>query len=158
MRRGSCRRSPAAPARPPEARSIAIGSRHDGAVPSLTRGDPRIGLWGAGKRLGSETGRSLAPRGRVNRAAFVFGVRAGRVDSRGRLGQGVETEIYRDRGARRQEQTFADWCVEIRDLAGERWPDFSDQAPTLYAVWGGGATPQQALYMVGLILPPKAAA
>ncbi len=31
--------------------------------------------------------------------------------------------------ARRQEQTFADWCVEARDLAGERWPDFSDQAP-----------------------------
>jgi hypothetical protein len=28
----------------------------------------------------------------------------------------------------------------------------------LYAVWGGGATPQQALHMVGLILPPKAAA
>jgi hypothetical protein len=22
--------------------------------------------------------------------------------------------------ARRQEQTFADWCVEVRDLAGER--------------------------------------
>jgi len=60
--------------------------------------------------------------------------------------------------ARRQEQTFADWCVEVRDLAGERWPDFSDQAPTLYAVWGGSATPQQALYMVGLILPPKTAA
>jgi len=34
---------------------------------------------------------------------------------------------------------------------------FSDQAPTLYAVWGGGATPAQALCMVGLILPPKAA-
>ena len=42
------------------------------------------------------------------------------------------------------------------ELAGERWPDFSDQAPTLYAVLGGGAKPQQALYMVGLILPPKA--
>ena len=26
------------------------------------------------------------------------------------------------------------------------------------AVWGGGATPAQALYMVGLILPPKTAA
>jgi hypothetical protein len=26
--------------------------------------------------------------------------------------------------ARRQEQTFADWCVEVRDLAGERWPVF----------------------------------
>ena len=58
---------------------------------------------------------------------------------------------------RRQDQTFADWCAEIRELAGERWPEFSDQAPTLYAVWGGGATPQQALYMVGLILPPKTA-
>jgi hypothetical protein len=33
--------------------------------------------------------------------------------------------------ARRQEQTFADWCIEVRDRAGERWPDFSDQAPTL---------------------------
>jgi hypothetical protein len=59
--------------------------------------------------------------------------------------------------ARRQEQTFADWCVEVRDLAGDCWPDVSDQAPTLYAVWGGGATPAQALHMVGLILPPKAA-
>jgi hypothetical protein len=34
---------------------------------------------------------------------------------------------------------FADWCAEVRDLAGERWPEVSDQAPTLYAVWGGGA-------------------
>jgi hypothetical protein len=33
-----------------------------------------------------------------------------------------------------------------------------DQAPTNYTIWGGGATPAQALYMVGLILPPKAAA
>jgi hypothetical protein len=57
-----------------------------------------------------------------------------------------------------QAQTFADWCAEVRDLAGERWPEVADQAPTLYAVWGGGATPQQALYMVGLILPSKAAA
>jgi len=39
--------------------------------------------------------------------------------------------------ARRQDQSLADWCVEIRELAGERWPEFSDQAPTLYAVWGG---------------------
>jgi hypothetical protein len=59
---------------------------------------------------------------------------------------------------RLQSVTFADWCAEVRDLAGERWPEVSDQAPTLYAVWGGGATPQQALHMVGLILPPKAAA
>jgi hypothetical protein len=35
--------------------------------------------------------------------------------------------------------------------------DISDQAPTLYAVWGGGALPAQALYMIGLILPPKVA-
>jgi hypothetical protein len=59
---------------------------------------------------------------------------------------------------RAQPQTFADWCDEVRDLAGERWPDVADQCPTLYAVWGGGATPQQAIHMVGLILPPKAAA
>jgi len=60
--------------------------------------------------------------------------------------------------ARRQDQTFADWFAELRELAGERWADVADQAPTVYAVWGGGATPAQALYMVGLILPPKAAA
>jgi len=60
--------------------------------------------------------------------------------------------------ARRQDQNLADWCAEIRELAGERWPEFSDQAPTLYAVWGGGSTSAQALYMVGLILPPKTAA
>jgi hypothetical protein len=60
--------------------------------------------------------------------------------------------------ARRQDVTFSDWFAELRELAGDRWPDVADQAPTVYAVWGGGATPQQALYMVGLILPPKAAA
>ena len=59
--------------------------------------------------------------------------------------------------AKRQEQTFADWLAELRELAGDRWPDVADQAPTVYAVWSGGATPQQ-LYMVGLILPPKVAA
>jgi hypothetical protein len=59
---------------------------------------------------------------------------------------------------RQQEQTFTDWFAELRELAGDRWPDFADQAPTVYAVWGGGAIPQQTLYMVGLILPPKVAA
>ena len=49
-------------------------------------------------------------------------------------------------------------CAEARELAGESWPDVSDQCPTLYAVWAGGATPQQALHMVSVILPPKAAA
>jgi hypothetical protein len=60
--------------------------------------------------------------------------------------------------ARRQDVTFADWFAELRELAGDRWPDVADQAPTVYAVWGGGATPAQAFYMVQLILPPKAAA
>jgi len=29
--------------------------------------------------------------------------------------------------ARRQDQTFADWFAELRDLAGERWADVADQ-------------------------------
>jgi hypothetical protein len=49
-----------------------------------------------------------------------------------------------------QAATFVDWFAELRELAGERWPQVSDQAPTAYAVWGGGATPQQALHMIGL--------
>jgi len=49
---------------------------------------------------------------------------------------------------RRQDQTFSDRCTEVRELAGERWPDFSEQAPTL-AGWRGGATPAQAFYIVG---------
>jgi hypothetical protein len=36
--------------------------------------------------------------------------------------------------ARRQDQTFADWFAELRELAGERWADVADQAPTIYAV------------------------
>jgi hypothetical protein len=55
--------------------------------------------------------------------------------------------------ARRQEQTFADWFAELRELAGRRGPG----ADCLRGM-GGGATPQQALYMVWLILPPKVAA
>jgi hypothetical protein len=48
------------------------------------------------------------------------------------------------------EQTYhADAFFDLRAAV-------ADQAPTIYAVWGGGATPAQALYMVGLILPPKA--
>jgi hypothetical protein len=34
----------------------------------------------------------------------------------------------------------------VSELAGERWADVADQAPTIYAVWGGAATPAQALY------------
>src|ERR1700730_5294822 len=33
--------------------------------------------------------------------------------------------------ARRQGQTFADWFAELRELAGERWADVADQAPTV---------------------------
>ena len=51
-----------------------------------------------------------------------------------------------------QAQTFSDWCAEVRELSGERWPEVADQCATLYAVWGGGATPAQALHMVSLIL------
>ena len=42
--------------------------------------------------------------------------------------------------ARRQELNYADWLAEVRDLAGENWPAVAQQAATLYAVWGGGAT------------------
>ena len=58
--------------------------------------------------------------------------------------------------AKRQEVAFADWLAEVRDLAGENWNAVAEQSPTLYAVWGGGATPAQALHMVGLIPPPRA--
>jgi hypothetical protein len=44
-----------------------------------------------------------------------------------------------------QAQTFSDWCAEVRELSGERWAEVADQCATLYAVWGGGATPAQAL-------------
>jgi hypothetical protein len=54
--------------------------------------------------------------------------------------------------------TFSDWCADVRELAGERWPEVADLRATLYGVWGGGATPAQAIHMVALILPPKAAA
>ena len=57
--------------------------------------------------------------------------------------------------AQQQEHTFADWIAELRELADHRWIYVANQAPTLYATWGGGATPAQAMYMVGLILPPN---
>jgi hypothetical protein len=68
------------------------------------------------------------------------------------MARSLQTKIIRA-----QSLTFSDWCAEVRDLAGERWPEVADQCATLYAVWGGGATPAQALHMVSLILPPKAA-
>jgi hypothetical protein len=36
---------------------------------------------------------------------------------------------------RRQEEMFADWFAELRELAGERWPEISEQAPTAFATW-----------------------
>jgi Protein of unknown function (DUF559) len=35
-------------------------------------------------------------------------------------------------------QTFASWCAEVRELAGERWPVVADQAPTLHHAAIGG--------------------
>jgi hypothetical protein len=59
------------------------------------------------------------------------------------------------RGAGAQQSPVNLVALEVlKEPAGERWPDVAEQAPTVYAVWGGGATPAQALYMVGLILPP----
>jgi len=46
------------------------------------------------------------------------------------------TRALQKHGARRQDQTFADWFAELRELAGERWADVAE--PTIYAVWGGG--------------------
>ena len=72
---------------------------------------------------------------------------------RTRMARNLQTKLIRA-----QSLTFSDWCAEVRDLAGERWPEVADQCATLYAVWGGGATPAQALHMVSLILPPNKAA
>ena len=47
---------------------------------------------------------------------------------------------------RRLEETFVDWFAELRELAGERWPELSEQAPTSFAIWVGGATPARALH------------
>ena len=49
-------------------------------------------------------------------------------------------------------------AAHVRDLSGERRPEVSDEAPTLYAVWGGDATPQQALHMMDLIFRPPVTA
>jgi hypothetical protein len=45
---------------------------------------------------------------------------------------------------KRPEMKLRPEFAELRELAGERWADVADQAPTAYAVWGGGATPAQA--------------
>jgi hypothetical protein len=62
--------------------------------------------------------------------------------------------------ARRQDQTFADWFAEFRELAGERWADVADQAPTIYAVWGRRCDASASALHGGtnVILPPKTAA
>jgi hypothetical protein len=33
--------------------------------------------------------------------------------------------------ARRQDVTFAGWFTELRELAGDRWSEVADQAPTI---------------------------
>lgn len=58
--------------------------------------------------------------------------------------------------ARRQDVTFSDWFAELRELAGDRWPEIAEQAPTAFATWTGGATPAQSLYMITAILPKAA--
>jgi hypothetical protein len=58
---------------------------------------------------------------------------------------------------RAQAATFADWFSELRELSGERWAEVSEQAPTAFAIWFGGGTPEQANFMIAAILPPKAA-
>jgi hypothetical protein len=54
--------------------------------------------------------------------------------------------------ARRQDQTFADWFAELRELAGERW---LIEKPAIYAVWSGGPTLTEA---IGLMNPAPAPA
>jgi len=36
-----------------------------------------------------------------------------------------------------QQESFADWFAELCELAGDRWPEVSDQAPTCFAIWVG---------------------
>jgi hypothetical protein len=59
---------------------------------------------------------------------------------------------------KRQEISFADWYAELREISGDRWGEISDQAPTCFAIWVDGGTPQQCLHMVSAILPARAAA
>jgi hypothetical protein len=59
---------------------------------------------------------------------------------------------------RHQTITFADWYAELRELAGERWFEVAEQAPTAFAIWSGGGTAAQALFMISSILPKQQAA
>jgi hypothetical protein len=38
--------------------------------------------------------------------------------------------------ARRQDQTYADWFAELRELAGESWAAVADQAPRQFTRFG----------------------
>jgi hypothetical protein len=57
-----------------------------------------------------------------------------------------------------QDVTFSDWFSELRELAGDRWHDVATEAPTAFAIWSGGGTPAQALFMIHTILPKQTAA
>lgn len=57
-----------------------------------------------------------------------------------------------------QQETFSDWFGELRDLPGERWFEVAQEAPTAFAIWSGGGSPQQALFMISAILPKQQAA
>ncbi|MCI0540183.1 MAG: hypothetical protein L0Z50_33680 [Verrucomicrobiales bacterium] len=63
--------------------------------------------------------------------------------------------LQKHAGLRRQDTNFVDWFLDLRELAGDRWYDVADQAPTAFAIWAGGATVPQALYMITTILPPR---
>ena len=68
------------------------------------------------------------------------------------------TDQVEDAPSRKAEVIGAgDWFAELRELAGERWPKLSEQAPNSFATWIGGATPAQALHMINAILPPRTA-
>jgi hypothetical protein len=57
-----------------------------------------------------------------------------------------------------QQSTFSDWYAELRDLSGGRWFEVAQEAPTCFAIWSGGGSPPQALFMISAILPKQQAA
>jgi hypothetical protein len=59
---------------------------------------------------------------------------------------------------RHQSTTFSDWFAELRDLSGERWFEVAQEAPCAFAIWSGGGSPAQALFVISSILPKQQAA
>jgi hypothetical protein len=56
---------------------------------------------------------------------------------------------------RRQDRPFADWWDELREVAGDRWAEIAEQAPTAFAAWACSASPEQAYFMATAILPSR---